>query len=392
MPALLILTVFLIFASLCYGERVTAVGRAENDSQSAREQALTDALREAVRIGAGVNLASQSKTSNFALDYDRVFAAAFGYVQGYQVLECGVKGDGFYHVKISADVAKGDPKTNDKVALKQLIALKNSPIIAFDIKEAITFVPKNSGYAQSWFQEQANQMQLHVVELEENQKKELIVAQGDSKSQARTKSSQQKVDFLIRGKVEGKYQVFESGDDTPFSIAASFEAVCPATGEIIATANLSPNGKIKTKIESPQLAAKSIIEKCMHGTGNEGDEGASVLFRRIFTRWAADLDLGRKVRLEIAKIDDKSLRAFLEKLRASDKIHAVNKREFDAKGVSVVDLETRLNSEELTKSLTEASNTDYVVDYATESVIFLVRDETPPWKKQWNSILTRFGW
>ena len=392
MPALFILTVFLIFASLCYGERVTAVGRVENDSQSSREQALTDALREAVRIGAGVNLASQSKTSNFALDYHRVFAAAFGYVQGYQVLECGVKGDGFYHVKISADVAKGDPKTNDKVALKQLIALKNSPIIAFDIKEAITFVPKNSGYAQSWFQEQANQMQLHVVELEENQKKELIVAQGDSKSQARTKSSQQKVDFLIRGKVEGKYQVFESGDDTPFSIAASFEAVCPATGEIIATANLSPNGKIKTKIESPQLAAKSIIEKCLHGTGNEGDEGASVLFRRIFARWAADLDLGRKVRLEIAKIDDKSLRAFLEKLRASYKIHAVNKREFDAKGVSVVDLETRLNSEELTKSLTEASNTDYVVDYATESVIFLVRDETPPWKKQWNSILTRFGW
>ena len=392
MPALLILTVFLIFASLCYGERVTAVGRAENDSQSSREQALTDALREAVRIGAGVNLASQSKTSNFALDYDRVFAAAFGYVQGYQVLECGVKGDGFYHVKISADVAKGDPNTNDKVALKQLIALKNSPIIAFDIKEAITFVPKNSGYAQSWFQEQANQMQLHVVELEDNQKKELIVAQGDSKSQARAKSSQQKVDFLIRGKVEGKYQVFDSGDDNPFAISASFEAVCPATGEIIATVNLSPNGKIKTKIESPQLAAKSVIEKCLYGTGKEGDEGASVLFRRIFTRWAADLDLGRKVRLEIAKIDDKSLRAFLEKLRASDKIHAVNKREFDAKGVSVVDLETRLNSEELTKSLTEASNTDYVVDYATESVIFLVRDETPPWKKQWNSILTRFGW
>jgi hypothetical protein len=130
----------------------------------------------------------------------------------------------------------------------------------------------------------------------------------------------------------------------------------------------------------------------LYGTGKEGDEGANVLFRRIFTRWAADLDLGRKVRLEIAKIDDKSLRAFLEKLRASDKIHAVNKREFDAKGVSVVDLETRLNSEELTKCLTDVSNTDYLVDYATESVIFLIKDETPQWKKQWNSILSRFGW
>ena len=391
MPALLILTVFLIFASLCYGERVTTVGRAENDSQSSREQALTDALREAVRIGAGVNLASQSKTSNFALDYDRVFAAAFGYVQGYQVLECGVKGDGFYHVKISADVAKGDPNTNDKVALKQLIALKNSPIIAFDIKEAITFVPKNSGYAQSWFQEQANKMQLHVVELEANQKNELIVAQGDSKSPAKTKSSQQKVDFLIRGRVEGKYQVFESGDDTPFSIAASFEAVCSATGEIIATVNLSPNGKIKTKIESPQLAAKSIIEKCLHGSEGEGDEGASVLFRRIFARWAADLDLGRKVRLEIDKINDKSLRGILEKLRENDKIHAINKREFDAKGVTSVDLETRLNSDELIKLLTESSNPDYIVEYATESVIYLNRDDTPQWKKQFKSILNLIG-
>lgn len=370
---------------------MTAVGRAENDSQSSREQALTDALREAVRIGAGVNLASQAKTSNFALDYDRVFAAAFGYVQGYQVLECGVKGDGFYHVKISADVAKGDPNTNDKVALKQLIALKNSPIIAFDIKEAITFVPKNSGYAQSWFQEQANQMQLHVVELEANQKNELIVAQGDSKSPARTTSSQQKVDFLIRGRVEGKYQVFESGDDTPFSIAASFEAVCPATGEIIATVNLSPNGKIKTKIESPQLAAKSIIEKCLHGSEGEGDEGASVLFRRIFARWAADLDLGRKVRLEIAEINDKSLRGILEKLRENDKIHAINKREFDAKGVTSVDLETRLNSDELIKLLTESSNSDYIVEYATESVIFLIRDDTPQWKKQFKSILNLIG-
>jgi len=391
MPALLSFTVFLIFASLCYGERVTTVGRAENDSKSSREQALTDALREAVRIGAGVNLASQTKMSNFALDYDRVFAAAFGYVQGYQVLECGVKGDGFYHVKISADVAKGDPNTNDKVALKQLIALKNSPIIAFDIKEAITFVPKNSGYAQSWFQEQANQMQLHVVELEVNQKNELFVAQGDSKSPPRTKPSQQKVDFLIRGRVEGKYQVFESGDDTPFSIAASFEAVCPATGEIIATVNLSPNGKIKTKIESPQLAAKSIIEKCLHGSEGEGDEGASVLFRRIFARWAADLDLGRKVRLEIAEINDKSLRIFLEKLRENDKIHAINKREFDAKGVTSVDLETRLNSDELIKLLTESSNSDYIVEYATESVIFLIRDDTPQWKKQFKSILNLIG-
>jgi len=73
---------------------VTAEGRTAGDSTSAREQALTDALREAVRLGAGVNIASQSQASNFALDYDRVFAAAFGYVKSYKVIESGMGKDG----------------------------------------------------------------------------------------------------------------------------------------------------------------------------------------------------------------------------------------------------------------------------------------------------------
>jgi hypothetical protein len=68
--------------------------------------------------------------------------------------------------------------------------------------------------------------------------------------------------------------------------------------------NLPPEkrGAIKSKIESPQLAAKSVIEKCLDGDENEGKAGAGVLFRRIFARWASDLDLGRKVKVEVEEI------------------------------------------------------------------------------------------
>ncbi len=69
--------------SSTYATPVTAEGRTAGDTTTAREQALTDALRDAVRKGAGVNIASQSQASNFTLDYDRVFAAAFGYVKSY---------------------------------------------------------------------------------------------------------------------------------------------------------------------------------------------------------------------------------------------------------------------------------------------------------------------
>jgi hypothetical protein len=107
----------------------------------------------------------------------------------------------------------------------------------------------------------------------------------------------------------------------------------------------------------------------LNGSGQDGDEGALILFRRIFARWAADLDLGRKVRLEITNIDNKTLQPFLEKLSSTDKIHAVNKREYIANGKTIIDLETRLNADELSKCLTSELNNEFLVDYETEVVI-----------------------
>ena len=65
---------------------VEAEGRAAGDQRTAREQALADALREAVRVGVGVDVLSSSGVSDFALDYDRILSSAFGHVKTYKVL------------------------------------------------------------------------------------------------------------------------------------------------------------------------------------------------------------------------------------------------------------------------------------------------------------------
>lgn len=49
---------------------VEAEGRAAGDQRTAREQALADALREAVRVGVGVDVLSSSGVSDFTLGYD----------------------------------------------------------------------------------------------------------------------------------------------------------------------------------------------------------------------------------------------------------------------------------------------------------------------------------
>jgi len=362
---------------------VTAEGRTAGDTTTAREQALTDALREAVRQGAGVNIASQSQASNFALDYDRVFAAAFGYVKSYKVIDSGMGKDGIYHVKVEAEVSSGDPNMNNTMALKQLVALKGSPRIALDIQENITGVPPNSGYAQAWFEEAAKDLQLNIVDVGMARNQEMKLSRRDealgntNSANFRNKDITQKADFIIQGKVTGRYEgqqsLYGGNPQHVFGMSADLRAVRPETGEIVASATIHPNNNLDSDQGSPEMAAKDILFKLLTGRESKGQPGAIGLFRKIFARWSSELDLGRMVRVEIVQIDQPSLTAMEEKLKADPHISGVWQREFDAKASTFLDLETRLNSAELTKSVTEASGGAYGIDHGTENYLLLVK-------------------
>ena len=362
---------------------VTAEGRTAGDTTTAREQALTDALREAVRQGAGVNIASQSQASNFALDYDRVFAAAFGYVKSYKVIESGMGKDGIYHVKVEAEVSPGDPNMNNTMALKQLVALKGSPRIALDIQENITGVPPNSGYAQAWFEEAAKDLQLNIVDIgmERNQEQKLArrdEALGNTNAaNFRNKDITQKADFIIQGKVTGRYEgqqsMYGGNPQHVFGMSADLRAVRPETGEVVASATIHPNNNLDSDQGSPEMAAKDILFKLLTGRESKGQPGAIGLFRKIFARWTSELDLGRMVRVEIVKIDQPTLTAMEDKLKADPHISGVWQREFDAQASTFLDLETRLNSAELTKAVNDASGGAYGIDHGTENYLLFVK-------------------
>jgi hypothetical protein len=362
---------------------VIAEGRTAGDSATAREQALTDALREAVRQGAGVNIASQSQANNFALDYDRVFAAAFGYVKSYKVIESGMGKDGLYHVKVQAEVAAGDPNINNTLALKQLVALKGSPRIALDIQENITGVPPNSGYAQAWFEEAAKDLQLNIVDVGMERSQEQKLARRDevlgntNSANFRNKDITQKADFIIQGKVTGRYEgqqsMYGGNPQHVFGMSADLRAVRPETGEVVASATIHPNNNLDSEQGSPEMAAKDILFKLLTGRESKGQPGAIGLFRKIFARWSSELDLGRMVRVEIVKIDAPTLTAMEEKLKADPHISGVWQREFDAQASTFLDLETRLNSAELTKAVTAASGGAYGIDHGTENYLLFVK-------------------
>lgn len=101
--------------------QVEAEGRAAGDQNTAREQALADALREAVRKGTGVDVLATSGVSNFALDFDRILSSAFGHVKSYEVISSRLGQDQIYTVKVRADVEKGTPDAKNILDLRELM-------------------------------------------------------------------------------------------------------------------------------------------------------------------------------------------------------------------------------------------------------------------------------
>lgn len=330
---------------------VTVEGKASGDVANAREQALTDALREAVRVGAGVDVLSQTEVRDFVLEYDRIFAAAFGYVKGYTVLSSGLSGDGLYRVKIRAQVGAGQPGMKDVLALQMINKLKVSPRVSIEVDELIEGVPAGSNYAKTWFEQAAREMQLQLVDISRMTRQSDRLATrdaffGDQRgAEYRQAGISQMTDFIIQVRVRGRYLGRELLYGLPtqrFSFAVDLRAVLPDSGEVVASVPMEGK-EINSELESAEVAARDILQKMLSGDRRGEFPGAWVLFRRIFAKWVTELDLGTISRLELKGMPDAEFMRLQKALAETEKISNVFPREFDPRGMSFMDVETRLD-------------------------------------------------
>ena len=199
-------------------KRVQAEGSAVANQPQSREIALTEALREAVRKAVGIDLAAQTKVRNFEIDYDQVFTRSFGYVKSYQVIQSGIVEDDTYLVRVEAEVAKGDPDISDKMAIQQLVRLKQSPKISLEVKEEITGIGKPTDYARAWLEQTMRDMNLRVIDtsrLSRGKRRRMAAKAeifGDNEKIVKLRHANlaQEVDYVIEADVKGEYKGTQS--------------------------------------------------------------------------------------------------------------------------------------------------------------------------------------
>ena len=114
---------------------VIAEGKARGTTIKAEEEALDDALRNAVEEGAGVFVDAQTLVQEYKVLRDRIYIQAKGYIRSYQVLST-IRERDLTRVKIRAAVGLMRLKY-DLMALNLIKTLKGDPRIMVTISEIV---------------------------------------------------------------------------------------------------------------------------------------------------------------------------------------------------------------------------------------------------------------
>jgi hypothetical protein len=319
---------------------ISAEGRAAGDLANAREMALADALREAVRQGTGLDVLGSTETRDFTLDFDRVLGSAFGHVKSYKVLESRLGQDGIYRVKISAEVEKGAPGAKNKLALRELILRKNSPRLSVRIGGS------SGDHATALIEDAARDLQIQIV------------------------PPGAPCDFQILGEISlrhnGRQTLNARPPENVFACRGALRAVRTDTGEVVALDTLSDLRNIGSPVLEIPDAANDALERAFRPDDNDG---VPPILGKVIARWVAETDLGATKRIQLSGITSEEFQSLSAALAEREKISAVWPREFDSQGISVIDVETRLDNMGLGQEITKATGGRMKLDRSTENLL-----------------------
>jgi hypothetical protein len=125
---------FVLFHALCAvsvvvaeeaEKEIIALGMAGGEVSMARDEAINDALRNAVEQGVGTYITSETTVEQMTLVEDRIYSESRGYIKSYEILQEGLK-EGTYQVRISA-IVKMEQLAEDLESIGLLIRKKRNP-------------------------------------------------------------------------------------------------------------------------------------------------------------------------------------------------------------------------------------------------------------------------
>jgi hypothetical protein len=325
-----------------------------NDVAHARDDAIEDALRKGIEDALGLIVESETLVENFQLIEDNIYSKTQGYVQKYDVVSEGKRGDQLYEVTVKAVVKLAELK-DDLDGIRTLMRRVNMPRIMIMIEE------RNIGETADfshYIEADMNTAELSLTEALmakgfkfvdqttvkrnlDNEKASAIL-EGDV-NQAAILGKRVGAEIVLTGKALAKATVMEAFGVSQRSQQAtvSVKVIRTDTGDIIAT---SSGQGAYPHIDDVIGGTKAIQKACDKLTEN--------LITQILDRWQADVSSGATITLKVKGVKDyDQLNRFKSALKYYVRdLQTVTQREWE-EGYSVLEVEMKGTSEDLAQRL-----------------------------------------
>ena len=267
------------------------------DKPAAREKAIDDALRQAVKMAVGTQVQSVTEVQEFQTKMDTVLEHSTGYVKRYEILKEGTEGD-VVQVTVRAQVSLA-ALDKDLEALGLLMARKNFP------RTMVLIAEQNIGMAapaRPWVRNEVVSADLRVAEnvvldeLRQRGFRQLVdagIAEEKAASvggfttsltaaQARKLGSLTHAEVILLGQalVSQRAPIAELGPDWhSCSANLSARAVNTDNGDVLATVESTQNAAALDDLscgkQAIQKAAKKVAEQVVQKVGARWSEDAS---------------------------------------------------------------------------------------------------------------------
>ena len=263
---------------------VRATGQAPAELPNAREAAVEAALRQAVEIGAGVDVWSATETRDFQLIRDVIFLKTAGIVETYDVLQENPNQNGLYTVRVEAIVSSRADINTRLEAWKALIKRKGRPrLMVTGSVDRMPFERRLTAEVQGVLDHKG----LTVIDLdmlEENKRGDAErAAKGDlDPAKAALISREVGADYLVVVQIEGTRFSAQSNYGVslyPVDATVILKVIAADTARIIASETLSSTQRAKTSERAMMAVTSEVTASALKAA-----------IKRIAAHWLEDVD------------------------------------------------------------------------------------------------------
>lgn len=352
---------------------MTVTGVAAGDSLRAEDEAVAQALRQAVEEACGVFLTTQSQAVNYQAVYDKVLANAVGYVREYEVLNVWTE-DGQTYAKVHARVSTQQFE-EDWATIAHTVDQENNPRVIVAILETTSVTPAGQttevdeagtvqGIVEDFFLERGITLMDRETAVAVTKRDVLLAALANDEDAVASLAARFQADVVIIGRATARFgnaidvasvQMFQ------FTATMSIRIVQTDSGQVLASKTFGP-----VTINSLQRAGGA--DEALVALA---EESAPDVLAAVVEAWRQRATVSRTVTLAISGMDYATWRTFKEEIEQLRGVQAVRLREI-TQSVAHVDVEYRYDNENLADNLLELEDTPLQVVEITANRIRLV--------------------